>query len=102
MFNLNNRNIPIYKANTFWKRFVGLAYRKAPKYGLIFENCRMIHTVGMCFKIDVFCLDGNLKIIYIKRNIKPLKIFLAPKETKSVVEIPSDFKVQLPSESITF
>ncbi len=78
----------IREAKTFWQRFLGLSFRKKSNFGLALKNCRAIHTFGMRFNVDIICLDKNEQIITTKKNLRPWKIFLAPKGTKNIIEIP--------------
>ncbi len=86
---IKNQKIFIKEASTFWQRFFGLSYKSKSEYGLLFQNAKAIHTFGMLFSIDVFCLNGKNELIYHKKNLKPFRIFIAPKGSISIIEIPT-------------
>lgn len=78
-------------ARSFWKRFVGLMFRKSlPEgFGIWIEPCKSVHTMWMLISIDIHFLDSNNSVIEIKKNVRPWRVVLAPKNTKSVLEIGS-------------
>ncbi len=64
--------------------------------GLIFEekpstlilNTRFgIHTFALKFPIDVLILNKNLKIVRIKKNLKPNSIYFYPPKYSKVIEM---------------
>ncbi len=53
-------------------------------------NLTTIHTVFMRFPIDVIWLDRGLKIVDIRRNVKPYRFPIAPrKKSMYVIELPA-------------
>lgn len=49
-----------------------------------------IHTLFMRFAIDVYWLDKSLKVVDIRKGIKPWRIHIAPKcMAKYILELPS-------------
>ena len=48
-----------------------------------------IHTFGVKFPIDVLVLDNKNRVMSIKENLKPNKIFLWNLKYKTVIELPS-------------
>lgn len=85
---LSFKNVTIKPANTFLSRFWGLMFKKNINYGLMFRNCRAIHTFFMFDKIDVVATDRKDNIIKKYKNVKPGRILIAPKPTKNIYELP--------------
>jgi|TARA_B100001094_G_C17513529_1_gene476763 hypothetical protein len=76
-------------ARSFWKRFVGLMFRKSlPQgFGIWIMPCKSVHTMWMRISIDIHFLDSNNSVIEIRKNVQPWRVVLAPKNTESVLEI---------------
>ncbi len=76
-------------ADTFWKRFVGLMFRKAlpTDFGIWIKPCKSIHTMWMRIPIDVYFLDRDDVVIGFKENVRPWRIAMAPRNTYSVLEM---------------
>lgn len=53
-----------------------------------------IHTFGLKFPIDVLILDDKNKIINLKNDLKPNRIFIWNPKYKNVLELPSGFSVR--------
>ena len=85
--NINNKEIEIKKCVSFKSRLLGLMFKKNFNYGLLFENCNMIHTIFMKESIDVIGLDCKNKVVGYKTNLKPYK-FLKIKKAKKIIELP--------------
>lgn len=88
MLEFNNLKIKI--AKNFKERLFGLMFKKNINNGLLFKNCRSIHTFFMLEEIDVIATDKNDKIIKTYKNIKPCRILIAPKKTKNIYELPKN------------
>ena len=63
-------NINYVEAISFKDRFIGLMGKKNINYCLVFPKCNSIHTFFMKEEIDVVMTDKNLKVVYIKKNMK--------------------------------
>ena len=87
---LKYKNTDIKVANGFINRFKGLMFKKNINYGLLFKNCRSIHTFFMLDEIDVVATDVNDNIIKEYKSVKPWKILVAPKNTKNIYELPKN------------
>ena len=84
---INNKVFIVEKADTFFKRLVGLMFKKNIKKGLFIPKCNNIHTFFMKENIDVIMLDKNNKVILIEKNLKKNKIILK-KEAYHTIELP--------------
>ncbi len=87
---LTFKNIEIKEAKGLFNRFIGLMFKKNINYGLLFKNCRSIHTFFMFDEIDVIATDKDDNIIKEYKNLKPWKILIAPKGTKNIYELPKN------------
>ena len=85
---LEFKNINIKEAKSFKDRLLGLMFKKNINYGLLFNNCRSIHTFFMKEEIDIVSTDENDNIIKEYKDVKPWKILIAPKGTKKIYELP--------------
>ena len=83
--------LTIIRANTWTSRLVGLLSYSSLEdtQAMLFEPGGGIHTVGMRFVIDVVYLDKDNKVLKIVSDMKPMRFSLAPKGTKSVLELSS-------------
>ncbi len=66
----------IEDASSFFRRFMGLMYRKAipHDHGLLLTPCNEIHTFGMRFDIDTVALSPEGEVLFIDRAVKPRKV----------------------------
>ena len=87
---LKFNNIKIIKADTFFKRLFGLMFKKNITYGMLFKNCKSIHTFFMLDTIDIVTTDKNDNIVKVYKNVKPGKILIGPKGTKNIYELPKN------------
>lgn len=81
-------------ANTYFKKLIGLMFKKNINYGLFFINTNKIHTCFMKEYIDIYGLNNNYEIVEIRKNIKPWKIIILRK-SKHTLEIPSNLNYNL-------
>lgn len=79
----------IEKADTFFKRLIGLTGRKnlPPSHGLLLSPCNSIHMLFMRFPIDAVFLDKNFKIKKIVSNLKPWLGFAFSFDSFAVLEL---------------
>lgn len=87
---LTFKNIDIKEARKFKDRLFGLMFKKNINHGLLFKNCKSIHTFFMIEEIDVIATDKNDNIIKKYKSLKPWKILIAPKGTKNIYELPKN------------
>ena len=75
-------------ADTFWKRFKGLQFRRSMPQGsgLLLRPCSSLHTCFMRFPIDVVMLDRDLKVVAIRRRIPAWRAAFCRNGTWCVVE----------------
>lgn len=76
---------------TFFSQLRGLMFRPRKNLIMIFpeEKTISLHTFFVFYPIDVLILDGDKKIIEIKRDFKPFTLWNAQKKGKYVVELNS-------------
>lgn len=87
---LEFNNVKIKIAKSFKERLFGLMFKKNINNGLLFKNCRSIHTFFVLEEIDVIATDKNDKIIKTYKNIKPYRILITPRKTKNIYELPKN------------
>lgn len=86
---VNNNYLKIKEADTFFKRFMGLMFKKRKtNYGLLFKNTNGIHTFFMFQSIDVVLFDKDFNVSSILKDVKPWRVILPKKEVKHVLELP--------------
>lgn len=80
-------NVKLIYADNFFKRFVGLMFKKDFDDGLLFINMvdSSIHTLFMRFEIDVYFIDEN-KTVFDKVSLKPWRFYKAEKQAKYILE----------------
>lgn len=80
--------IKIKIADNYFKRLMGLMFKKDIDYGLliVLKYGSAIHTCFMFFTIDVYFLDENL-IVFEKARLKPWRYYKPSKKAKYVLEV---------------
>lgn len=87
-----NVNLEIKEANTFFKKFIGLMFkRKKIDYLLLFKNTNGIHTFFMFQSIDVILFDKDFNVVRVYEEVKPWKIILPKRGVKHTLECPLGF-----------
>lgn len=66
----------IEDASSFFRRFMGLMYRKSlpENHGLLLTPCNEIHTFGMKFDIDTVALSKSGEVLLIDVAVPPHKV----------------------------
>ena len=84
-------DIKITKADTFFKRLIGLMGKKDIDFAMLFTNIKdsSIHTHFMRFDIDVYFLDKNNNVID-KTTLTPWKFYKPSKKAKYILETKKD------------
>lgn len=79
--------IKIKYADNYFKRLLGLMFKRDIDYGLLFilKYGSGIHTCFMRFTIDIYFLDENM-IIFDKVTLKPWKYYNPSKKAKYILE----------------
>lgn len=77
------------KSFGFCDKFFGMLI-KDNKNGLILKTRFGIHTFFMKEPIDVLVLDGNKRVVAIKKNLLPNRIFLWNPKYDTILELPKD------------
>ena len=67
---------------------IGLIGAKKP-YPLVLSTSLGIHTFGVRFPIDILVLDKDNRVVSIKQNLGPLRIFVWNPKHSKVIELPS-------------
>lgn len=83
-------------AETWLDATIGLL-NKPKGTAMLFHTSWGIHTFGMKYPIDVLILDGKMKVIKIKRYLKPNQLFFWNPIFSNIVELPDNktFKVTI-------
>jgi len=73
-----------------WSRAIGLLGRRglAPANGLLIRPCRSVHTVFMCFSIDVVYLSRDWSIVKLVPNMKPFSLSSGGRAAYLCLELP--------------
>ena len=100
ILNLNKNIVVASKvkiADTFFKRLLGLMFRKKPHPLLISFNkegriSASIHMFFVRFGLDVVWLDKEFKVVDLREEIKPfsLKIYFPRGKANYVLELPCE------------
>lgn len=77
-------------SKTLIKKGFGLTFLNNFKTfdGLLFENCKIIHSFFLRFSFDAIFLDKNFQAIALYSEFKPFRISKYYKNAKYVLEIP--------------
>ena len=89
---IDNKKILIKKANTFYKRLIGLMGKKEINYGLLFRKTNSVHTFFMKENIDIIGINKNNEVIFKAQNISKNQIIKINNKIKntSVLELPKN------------
>jgi uncharacterized protein len=77
-------------AATLPSRLLGLALlsRRRAGPGLLIPRCSSVHTFGMRFALDLLFLDGDGRVIELRRGVPPRRVLRCPGAV-AVLELPS-------------
>ena len=87
---VNNKEITLYEANTFYKKLIGLMFKRNIDYALLFKKCNGIHTFFMKEEIDVILTDKDNNILYLYPSLKRWRILLPKKNVYNTYELPKN------------
>ncbi len=76
-------------ANSFYKRLIGLMFKKNIDYGMYFPNVNKVHTFFMKINIDIYGLDKNNYVVSSRLNIKPNRVIIL-NNSYNTLEIPTN------------
>ena len=79
-------------ADSSLRRLVGLLGKRSLDSGsglLIFPS-NSIHTLGMCFSIDVIFLDREFRVHDLCASVRPFRLLWPRWKARSVLELPID------------
>lgn len=85
---MKKHSLKVKKAKNIKEKVQGLIGKDKP-YAMMLETRFGIHTFGLRFPIDVVILDDKNKIVSIRENMKPCRIFLWNPRYKKVLELPA-------------
>jgi len=88
MYNDQMIRLSVKTAENLKEKVQGLI-GKDKSYALMIKTRFGIHTFGLKFPIDVLILNNENKVVSIKENLKPNRIFLWNPMHKKVIELPS-------------
>lgn len=79
-------------ADTLVSRIVGLlgASSLSRGRGLLIHPSQGVHTLGMKFPIDVIFLDRKMRVLDVRRSLKPFRMTGLNFRAASVLELPVD------------
>ena len=80
VFNLN-------EANTFFKRFMGLMWKKNIQTGLFFPRTNSIHTFFMKDQIDIIMINKKNEVVFYQKNLGKNKVIIKRKAYHTI-ELP--------------
>lgn len=83
------KTIRAARARTFIQKLCGLMFKKSFDSALVFTNCRLIHTCWMRFPIDIVAVDKDNKVLAVTTDMKPWRVYCAPRGTVSIIECSS-------------
>ncbi|MFZ0288716.1 MAG: DUF192 domain-containing protein [Candidatus Sulfotelmatobacter sp.] len=80
-------------AQTHWSRLRGLLGASEDDFrngrGLWIRPCRGVHTLAMCFPIDVVYLNRDGTVVHLEPNLQPWRFAPVRLQAASVLELPS-------------
>ena len=72
---VDNKEINLIEANTFFKKLIGLMFKTNINYALRLKT-NSIHTMFMKVPIDVVMTDINNNVLYIFKNVSKNKVII--------------------------
>ncbi|MDP2585548.1 MAG: DUF192 domain-containing protein [Candidatus Levybacteria bacterium] len=78
----------VKEAANLKEKVIGLIGKDKP-YALMLKTRFGIHTFGLKFPIDILILNNANKVVSMRKNLKPNRVFLWRPMHKKVIELPS-------------
>lgn len=77
------------KATTFWQRLVGLFGKTdmSLEEGLLLAPCKIVHTFGMKFPLDLIFLDSDNQVTKLVTSLQPNRISPVVFSAVKVIEL---------------
>jgi uncharacterized protein len=77
-------------ATSLLSRLLGLALlaRERAGAGLLIPRCRSVHTFGMRFSLELVFLDGDGRVVGLRRGVPPRRVIRCG-GAEAVLELPS-------------
>ena len=77
----------VFIADTFFNRFLGYMFRKAPHHqAILIKPCNSIHTFFMNFDIDVLFINEDMEVIKKINSLSHRKIIMPVDGAVAVME----------------
>jgi uncharacterized membrane protein (UPF0127 family) len=78
-------------AERILERMKGLVGKQSFEKGeaLWIRPCKGIHTIGMCFPIDILFLDSDNRVVDCKERMPPNRLSKVVFKAKTVLELPA-------------
>ena len=86
---VNNQEFNLVIAKSFFKKLMGLMFKKEISYYLVFFHCSSIHTFFMKKDIDVIFFDKNKNFLALHKNVSKNRI-IKEKKAYYTVEVESN------------
>ena len=83
--------IEVKEAKDFKTRLLGFMGQKNIQTGILFPNCKSIHTFFMKENIDVIMCNKDNEILFYFPNIGKNKVILPKKDVSKVIELPCNY-----------
>ncbi len=71
---VNNKEFNLVIAKSFFKKLLGLMFKKNINENLIFFRCSSIHTFFMRNNIDVIFFDKDKNLLEVHKDVKKNKV----------------------------
>ncbi len=74
---------------TFWERLRGLLFYRELETGsaMLLVATRRVHTHGMLFPLDLYFLNGSMRLIESQHRVVPWRLPDSPEGTQHILEI---------------
>lgn len=88
-------------ASGFRARLLGLAHLDLDEAGpgLLIRRCRSVHTFGMRFALDLVFLDGEGRVLSVRRGVPPRR-FVADRRAAAILELPARVRIAEPRTAL--
>lgn len=82
------REVPVARGPR--ARLLGLAHlpRERAGDGLLIPRCSCVHTFGMRFALDLVFLDGEARVLAVRRGVEP-RCVVRRRGARAVLELPA-------------